>query len=80
MAKKKAKATTVPSSRVENMCSVPGCHRELTNKKRGLCVPCASSFYYFSKKKQNNKHAISERQQTLRSWVGRMDWLFEETK
>ena len=63
----------------KNICSVPGCYRELHNHKRTLCHRCAGSFYYWRNKKGGLKKNAEARQRNLKFWSSRLDWFVEET-
>ena len=64
-------------ARKEDVCSVPGCTNEVGNRKRGLCSACASSLYYWNRKRRESRGAILKRQQKLSFWSGRLDWMFQ---
>ena len=65
-------------ARVEDICSVPGCTREIYNHKRGLCRPCTSSMYYWKRRqKETQGKALGARQQQLSFWSGRLDWMYQ---
>lgn len=64
-------------ARQEDICSVPGCTKDVFNHKRGLCRACASSLYYWNRRKKEKRGAVQHRVNKLQFWAGRMDWMFQ---
>ena len=58
------------------ICEVPGCREDVTNRKRGLCSKCASSLYYWNRRKKESKTAVKHRRDQLNFWNERFDWFF----
>jgi hypothetical protein len=58
------------------ICEVPGCRHEVANKKRGLCARCASSLYYWNRRKKESRTAVNHRRNQLEFWNSRFDWFF----
>jgi len=61
----------------KNICSVPDCGEEINNKKHGLCRKCASSMYYWNRRRKENPKALQLRLAKLKFWGGRLDWLYK---
>lgn len=64
-------------ARHEDICEVPGCTNDVTNKKRQLCGACAGSMYYWNRRKKDTRGAVLKRRKQLEFWNGRLDWLFQ---
>lgn len=62
------------------LCSIPGCDREVTNKTRQLCSRCVSSQYYWNKRLSENRDAAKERIERLNFLTGRMQHWFYAKK
>lgn len=58
------------------ICAVPGCDEEVTNKKWQLCSKCASSMYYWNKREREQPGARALRRTKLQFWDQRLDWLY----
>jgi hypothetical protein len=63
-------------ARHEDVCDVPGCTNDVSNMKRGMCGACASSWYYWNRRKKETRGAVLARKRKLEFWQGRLDWLY----
>lgn len=69
----------------KDTCDAPGCHESLYdengrltgNKSRKLCKKCVAHYYRWNGRSAGERR---ERQDKLRFWTNRFDWMFEETR